>query len=138
MAKKINARFIIQIAGKPVENVQKALEVIVDKIKESKDYKVLESEIIEPELDDKTTLYSGLIELSIKFENAQDILGFIVDFTPNSVEIEEPEEITMDNNELTAILNDMSSKLLESQTKIRQLNAYVHMQNQKLAGFEKK
>ena len=136
MTKKIEARFIIQIAGKPVENVQKALEVVVEKIKDSKGFKVLSSEIIDPELDEKTTLYSGLIEISIRFIDAKDILGFIVDFTPNSIEIEDPERIEFDNDELTGILNDMSSILLESQTKIRQLNAYVHMQNQKLAKLE--
>ncbi len=130
--KKINVRFIIQIAGKPVENVQKALQLVLDKLKNKENkFKVLESEIVEPELDEKSTLFSGFIDILIKFSEIKEVLGFIVDYTPNSVEIEEPEKLNFSSNEFTVILNDISAHLLKSQIEIRQLRAHIHLMNNK-------
>jgi len=132
MTQKVNARFIIQIAGKPIENVSKALVMVEEKLKSDENkFNVLESEIIEPEFDETTTMFSGFIEVLIRFSEISEILGFIVDYTPNSVEIEEPEKLEFTSNEFTGILNDMSSNLLKSATEIRQLRAHIHLMNQK-------
>lgn len=126
MDEKIIGNFIIQIAGKPVEEVDKALKLVLTEIKENEDMKVLEFEIIEPELEEETTLYSGLIELKIKFEDINSILEFILDYTPNSVEIESPEKIIMKSHNLTGILNNLSHILLDNNKKIYSLNAHIH------------
>lgn len=131
MAGKISARFIIQIAGKPQENVEKALGVVEDKLKNDDNFKLVESEISDVEIDDKSTLYSGFLDVLIKFNSAKDILGFIMDYTPNSVEIEEPDVIKVDNNDFSNILNDFSTFILAAQSQIRKLNAHVHMLNSK-------
>ena len=137
MAQKITARFMLQIAGKPVENVEKALELVLGKIKDSKDLSFFEGEIIEPELDEKSTMYSGLIEVTLKFEKVESLMGFIVDYTPNSVEVEDPETLKFEISEFNGILNDMSAKFLNMSQKLRQANAslhYLHNENQKLKG----
>lgn len=131
MAEKVIARFIIEIAGKPVENVEKALNLVLKKINDDKRYKVVSSDVAEPILDEETTLYGGFLDIEIKFAEVNEILGFILDYTPSSVEVIEPEKISLDNNYLTGILNDMSLKLLGSTNKIRQLNAHIHMLNKK-------
>lgn len=126
MKEKIVSRFIIQIAGKPVANVTKALEFVEKKIKEHQDYKVLDSEIVEPELDKETSLYSGLLDVQVKFEDIDSLFGFILDFAPNSVDIEEPENFNFDSAYFTGFLNDISSKLLRNSNQIRMLNANLH------------
>ncbi|MFW6285695.1 MAG: hypothetical protein ACOC16_00830 [Nanoarchaeota archaeon] len=138
MGNKISARFIIEIAGKPVENVEKALNLVLDKIKTDKNISLKEDMIEPPEYDKKTSLYSGFMEVMIKFKTTNDILNFIMDYTPTSVEIEDPEKISFTSNELTGVLNDFSIKILDSQNKIRHLNAYVHMLNNKLKEKETK
>jgi len=138
MAQKITARFMLQIAGKPVENVEKALEVVLQKIKDSSDWKFLEGEILEPEFDEKTTLFSGLIEVLLKFDEAEKLLGFIVDYTPNSVEVESPEKISFDIAGFNGILNDMSSKFLNMAMQLRQANAGLHYLNNKVKELEAK
>ena len=140
MAQKITARFMIQIAGKPVEKVSEAINFVLKKIKEEgdKSYKVLEEEIMEPQLDDETTLYSGIIDLRIKFETAEKLLGFIVDYTPNSVEVEDPEELYFNNFDFTRILNDMSVHMLKVQGHLRNANAHIFMLNKKLEDLQKK
>ncbi|NQZ84760.1 MAG: hypothetical protein HRU03_03495 [Nanoarchaeales archaeon] len=137
MAQKITVRFMLQVAGKPVENVQKALELVLQKIKDSKDYKYVEGEIIEPELDEESTMYSGLIECTLKFEQIEKLMGFIVDYTPNSVEIEDPQTLSFDISEFNGVLNDMSAKFLGMAQQLRQANAslhYLHNENLKLKG----
>lgn len=139
MAEKITSRFMIQIAGKPVENVSKALEAVLGKLKEEKvRFKVVDSDIIEPELDEATSLYSGIIEVSAEFDSAEKVMEFILDYTPNSVEVEDPAKIIIEASELTAVLNDMSSYLLGAQSQIRKLNAHIHMLNSKIKELESK
>ncbi len=130
MAQKIEARFIIQIAGKPVENVEKALNLVLEKLKNEKEkFKLMEHDIAEPEFDEKSTLYSGFIEVLIKFSEVKEMLSFVVDYTPSSIVIEEPEKITIDNDEMTGILNDMSHIILSMHSQIRKLNAHIHFMN---------
>ena len=71
------------------------------------------------------------MEVTLKFDKTIDILDFIVDYTPNSVEIEDPEKIEFNTQELTGVLNDFTGKILGSQDKIRKLNAHIHMLNKK-------
>ncbi|MDA3855407.1 MAG: hypothetical protein PF569_04050 [Candidatus Woesearchaeota archaeon] len=137
MAEKITAAFIIQIAGKPVENVEKALNVVLDKLKAEKDnFKVVSSDVGKPELDEETTLYGGFLEVSAKFENASKLLAFIVDYTPSSIEVEDPEKIVMNNNDFSGILNDVSALMLKTQNENRNLRAYAHSLNKKMAELE--
>lgn len=140
MGQNITVKFMLQVAGKPVENVQKALDLVLSKIKESKDWKFLDAEIITPELDEESTMYSGLIETTLKFEGVEKLMGFIVDYTPNSVEIEDPENLNFDISEFNGVLNDMSAKFLHMAQKLRQANAslhYLHNENQKLKEINK-
>ena len=138
MADKITARFVIQIAGKPIENVSKVLEKIEESIKEDERFKLLDSEIIEPELDEETTMYSGLIELGIKFENSEKLMEFIVDYTPNSVEIEDPSTLKFDSVSFTAILNDMSSHLLKNSINLRQALIRIQILEKELRELQEK
>ncbi len=130
---KIIVKFIIEIAGKPKDNVDKALALVLDKLKEKKgDYRVKDSVLEESLLDEKTTLYSGFLDVEVQFENIGSLLGFIIDYTPTSVEIVDPENISIKCNELTNFLNDSSHAFLSMQNQIRILNANLYnIQNSK-------
>jgi hypothetical protein len=132
MSNKITARCIMQIAGRPIEPVEKALSLIVEKLKENKAMKVIEEDISPPELDEESNLYSGIIELLIKFDDLQTMLGYISDFTPNSIEIEDPSEIKLDNVNLTEALNDMSTQLLKTNLKLRKAESMIFSLNKRL------
>lgn len=122
----IIARFIIQIAGKPVEKVDEALSFVEKKLQEEKEkFKIIESEVVESEFDEESKLYSGFIEVSAKFISASEILNFIVDYTPTSIEVEDPHTLKFDNASFTGILNDMSTIIIKSQNQIRMANATI-------------
>ena len=137
MTQKVVARFIIEIAGKPKENVDKALNLVEKRLKENKDFKVLDSEVVESELDEDSKLYSGFLDVQIKFKETRDILGFIMDYTPTSVEVEEPDKLSFQAADVTTILNDMSRHILRTANEIRKLRAHIHM-TQKLSKQSKK
>ncbi len=135
---KITARALIQIAGKPIEPVEKALGLVLNRIKEDERWKVLDSEIIDPELDEESSLFLGILEVQAKFEDAEKLMEFIVDYTPNSIEVEDPSELKFDSVAFTSILNDMSSHFLKTNMKLREANAHLHMLNNRLKEFENK
>lgn len=136
MTQKIVGRFIIEIAGKPVENVEKALNLVLEKIKEEKKrFKIVESHVGEPELNEETTLYGGFLDIEIKFSEVKELLNFVMDYTPTSIEIVEPEELNLNLVEINDLLNVFSSTQLEANSKIRNLSAYIHMLKEK---YEKK
>jgi hypothetical protein len=127
MGEKIISEFIIEIGGKPIENVEKALKSVEDRLKAEKKFKVIESEISEPEIEEKSKLYLGFIDIKIQFKEIKDILDFVYDYTPSSIEIQEPENLKVNSLELTGILNDMSNKFLKNNAELRQMRAYIHM-----------
>jgi hypothetical protein len=127
MSDKIIGNFILELGGKPKENVEKAIDLIEKKLKE--EYKVINIEKDEIDYDEKTTLYHGLIEVKIKFGSIQKLLDFIIDYTPTSTEIEEPEIIEIENNSLTELLNHLSNNIIENTNEVRKLRATVHYLN---------
>lgn len=133
MVQTINARFIIQIAGKPKENVDKALHGVLNKLKSNSDkFKILETELVESDLDEKTTLYAGFIEVLAKFADVKNILEFIADYTPTSIEIEDPSTLKFDSSIFTGVLNDVSNLILRYQSEVRNLKAHLYVLDKKL------
>ena len=122
---EIITNFILQISGKPKENVFKALEKIVDQIKQHNKYDVLNVDILEPSFDEKTKLFSGVIDIKIRFDTIQYLLEFVYDYMPISIEIEEPSKLNIQAADLNNILNDISMKLLEYLTQVNHLNFYI-------------
>lgn len=136
---KIIARFIIEIAGKPVENVQNALEKFKEQFEnESDKFKVVELELNEPEYSDESKIYSGFLDLELKFKGVEALLGFIIDYTPTSIEILEPQEIALDSNDLSGILNDMSASLLKTNIELMKYKQAASMMHKELQTLKKK
>ena len=111
----IVARFIIEIAGKPQENVEKALNRFKEDFEAEKElFKLISCDIEEPEFNEDSQLYSGFLEVDAKFKGVSSLLNFIADYTPTSIEIEEPEKLELGANELAGVLNDVSSMMLKT------------------------
>jgi hypothetical protein len=127
---KIIAQFIVEISGKPKEKVDQALEIIGKKLEEN--FKVQNIEIEKSEPDENNVMFHGLIDVSIKFNEIKEILNFIIDYTPTSIEIIEPEELELNNSDLNEILNDLSNMILKNTNELRMLRATVHHLNSKL------
>lgn len=132
MGKKITGNFIIQIAGKPVENVTRAIDFIEKKLNEDENFKIINIEKEKTELDEESSLYLSFMEVSARFNSLSELNGFIFDYSPTSIEIEEPEKIEISSNELTEILNIVSDYIIQTQTQVRKANATIIALDKKL------
>lgn len=136
---KIVSRFIIEIAGKPVQNVSAALEKFKIKFEEeNENFKLIEIDLNEPELNEENGLYVGFLDLECKFEDISKLLGFVADYTPTSVEIVEPDTLKFDTSEFSGILNDVSNILLKTNVKLRKYEIAANQMHKELQELKKK
>jgi hypothetical protein len=123
----IHGKFIIELAGKPKEHIEKTLLGIIDKIKENKDIDIINQDIAEAkEIEKQEGFFSVFAELELLIRNMPILIGFCYDFMPSSVEIIAPEEMNLKVNELNSFLNDLQAKLHRSDNMTKQLS----MENQ--------
>lgn len=123
----IQGRFIIEIAGKPKEHIEKTLLGVIDKIKENKNIEIINHDIEEAkELEKQPGFFSVFAEVELLLQNMRVLIGFCYDYMPSSVEIIAPEEMQLKVNELNSFLNDLQAKLHHSDNMTKQLS----MENQ--------
>jgi hypothetical protein len=131
----IHGRFIIELVGKPKEHIEKAMLMIINKIKESQDIEIVRQESAEAkELEKQKGFFSIFTEIELLLENLPVLMGFCYDFMPSSVEILAPEELKTNPNEINSILNDLQAKLHSLDSVSKQLN----MENQFLKNNTKR
>ena len=105
---KILSRAILEVAGKPKEHVEKTLNDLVESARESESfgiekYKVFEAKEIEG-------IWSSFAEIEL-LSRMEELVGFCFDFMPSSIEIIEPEQLTIKSQRLTHTFNDLLGKL---------------------------
>ena len=141
----IHSRAIIEVAGKPKENVEKALRAIVDKVDETEAYEVVQKEFEEAE--EKEGLWSAFVEVEILTKSAADLAWFCYDFMPSSVEIIEPANIAYPAQKYTSFLNelqkrvhdlDLALKTAARENKFLKQNANALLKNMVFIALDKK
>ena len=118
---RILTRIIIEIVGKPKEHIEKALKVVVEKIKEEKDIEIVEEQIFNAEKQEE--MFNVFAELGILFNNMQTLIEFCFDFMPSSIEILDPEKLSLDSNKFAGLVNDLLAKLHQMNLNLVQNNA---------------
>ena len=115
---KILTRVIIEILGKPKEHIEKALRIVVEKIKEQKDIKVVEEKLFDAEKQEE--MFSIFAELGVLFMDIETLVGFCFDFMPSSIEILDPQKLSFDSNDFAGLINDLLTKLHQMTFKVVQ------------------
>ena len=118
---KILTRVIIEILGKPKEHIEKALRIVVEKIKEQKDIKVVEEKLFDAEKQEE--MFSIFAELGVLFMDIETLVGFCFDFMPSSVEILDPKKLGFESNDFAGLINDLLTRLHQINLKVVQNNA---------------
>jgi len=138
MAKKIKAKFIFEMLGKPPEYLKESLENHIKSL-ENDDIKIITYKVHEPKLllDEKEEvkgLYTTFAEVELEIENINLVFAIVIRMLPSHVEIIDPDDVYLKNFDLSAILNDLAIKLhkydevakilmMERDNFARQLNA---------------
>ena len=103
----IHVRTIIELVGKPKEHIEKTLK---DYIKQIKDKYLVTSDVFE-KAEEKDNFFTAFAELEILMKNTEEIIFFAFDYMPASIEILEPEDLILKNNELSGFMNDLLVRL---------------------------
>lgn len=111
-AKKISAFIIIEVLGRPPEHLKETLKKISEDISKEKGIKITRQDVKEPTLiANQKDLYSSFIEIDIDAENIMSLLLVLFKYMPAHIEIISPEEITLTNNNLNEMLNEITRRL---------------------------
>ncbi len=119
----ILTRIILEILGKPKEHVEKTAKDLEKQIKSLERLTVLSSEVasVEPQ---EEGLFSTFIETEILFKNIHHILDFTFNFMPSSVEILEPDKITMKTARFKDLIHDFIGKHHQVEAMAREIKAH--------------
>ena len=131
--RKVRARFIIEVMGKPKEMLTKALKDIVKGVGED-GYGVESESYSKPKKAGKI-LFSAFVEFEIICDDLESLLGAILDYVPINVEVLEPENFSINISSLQEIVNDITSRLDNLDKQIKMLQAANAVLYKKLQGF---
>jgi len=121
-SQKIKIHSIIEIAGSPKEHVKKTINKVLDILEKNENIKILKKEVADPKKIDipeevknqqNVEVFSSFTELELEFPNFDEIMQFCLTFMPSSIEIIEPENISINQKDLGNALNELLAKLHE-------------------------
>ena len=121
LKKDITIKAIIEIVGSPKEHVEKTINLIIDKLKERKEIEVLNHEIAEAK--QVKQFWSSFIELNLKFDKFDVLLGFCFDFMPSSIELISPNKMDFENMDFNNFINDILSRIHQYDMVLKNMNA---------------
>ncbi len=120
--KKIKALIILEVLGRPKEHLVETLKKMVETIGKENGIKVLNSNIHEAKLyerkDEKgnvikseSELFTSFAEIEFECDNIVNLFGICFTYMPSSVEIIEPERVSLKNIEFNSIANEIIRRL---------------------------
>ncbi len=110
--KYLHIRVMFEVVGRPKEHVQKTMSAYIENLK--KDTELI---FVSEEFDDAEEMEEGVFgaiaEIELLLQNTEKLTWLCVNFTPASLEILEPAQITIEQKEMTNWYNDLLSRLHE-------------------------
>lgn len=98
---KLQVRMMIEILGKPKENVLNAMNGLVNKLGAEKGVTILEKTIHEPvEFKESKELFTTFTEIIAEFDSVSTYLLIAFAYLPSNLEIISPETVSLSNHEL--------------------------------------
>ena len=106
---KITVRIILEIVGAPKEHVEKTMVLILEKLRNEEDLKVLREKTYETE--QVKAFWSTFSEIEMEINDLETLTRICFNYMPSSIEILEPNDIKTNAKEITNIFNDLMGKL---------------------------
>lgn len=111
---------IVEMAGRPAAHLTQALEKHIGILNQVKDITVHSIKVSEPReikvdpANDKATpegMFTAFAEADFESESFSRLSETMFDFMPSSVEVIEPGKVSLDMNEATGLLNNISGRM---------------------------
>ncbi len=130
----MRTRLIIEIAGSPKENVDKAMLLLGEKFGEGVlDLKVRKKSVKEPQqIKGHDKVWSGFIEFEVDVKDLPTAVGIVFDYLPSSIEIVEPDQLLVQIADINVIINDLAARLHQYDAALKMLRAENFMLKKKL------
>ncbi|MBW2994824.1 hypothetical protein KY312_00580 [Candidatus Woesearchaeota archaeon] len=123
-------RTVCELLGGPKEHIDDTMKILVQKAKEYPKSTVLKEKIFETK-EQEEGLFSAFTEFEILFNNLNTLMSFCFDFMPSSVEVVEPEKLSIDAHAMTSWINELQAKLHHVDKVAKETNVYkqiIHKQ----------
>ncbi|MEK6950215.1 MAG: hypothetical protein AABX13_00635 [Nanoarchaeota archaeon] len=104
-------RAVMEVLGKPKEHIEQALKEYIQQLKQDERYKITYEEFAETKPQENSELWVTFAELEIQVKSIPDITSFCLDYMPSVIEILEPAEVKLSENQMTNFFNDLQAKL---------------------------
>ncbi|PIZ50687.1 hypothetical protein COY27_06255 [Candidatus Woesearchaeota archaeon CG_4_10_14_0_2_um_filter_33_13] len=111
MVKKIVFRALIEVLGKPKEHVEHSLQGYIKKLKQDEKYTVIDEDYVDAEKKEESELWATFTELEVKTETVEDLITFCFEYMPSSIEILEPSEIVLSDQDISHFLSNLQGRL---------------------------
>ena len=115
----VKANTIIELAGFPKEHIEEAMQDVIKKVKELKNTKILSSKTAETK--QAKDIFSTFTEFEMEFNDFDSLLIYCFNFMPSSVEILEPENLSIKLEDLQHLLTDLIGKLHQYDMGVKKL-----------------
>ena len=120
----IKIRAILEVLGRPENAVKLTLENIVKRVDDRKNISVLSKHFSKLKSEERG-FFSAFVELDLEFEEFGEVIGFMLDFGPISLEILSPEELVLDAGSVEASLNELLTKFHTFDNQVKVLAAKI-------------
>lgn len=128
---KIIARIIIEVLGAPKSHVEKTLQLVIDKLENEDNIKVINKKSFDTKQQDNG-LWSTFAEIEYETDSMQRVIDVCFDYMPSSVEILEPAGMEFDCEIFANMLNDLLARLHRYDMLVKNFNAENTVLRQKL------
>lgn len=109
---KIQVNIILEILGRPVENVQLGLSALIDKLGKEKGIKILEQTSHAPvPVKESKDLFTSFAELMLELDSLDNYFGLMFSYMPSNIELIHPEKISLRNDDLNSLGNRLLLRL---------------------------
>jgi hypothetical protein len=116
-------RAVIEVLAKPEKAAVLMLKEIAKLVDKREKIRVLEEKHAKPE-NIGGDFFTAFVELELEVDDFSNLVGFIIDFGPVSIEIIEPEDLVeIDVGDMEAVLNDLIGKIQDYDKKLKLVTA---------------
>lgn len=115
----VQARITFEVAGKPKEHVEASLKGYLENVENHPELWTISKEIMETE-EQGDGIFSAAAELEVVLEKLDLLTWLSINFMPASIEVLDPEKLSINAREINNWYNDLLSKLHETSNILRE------------------
>jgi len=109
---KLQARMVMEILGRPPENIIQALNMLLDRLGKEKGVKIIDKKVHDAvEAPGQKDLFTSFAEVEVELDSIANYLGIVFAYMPSHVELIYPENINLRNSELNELANSLTNRL---------------------------